>query len=129
MDHVMKYRTADKKRQRRLRFCTNVDDPEDLKSELGAMRFLACEAVERSNIALADRLLTGIGKLAKTQVDVQRLRGEYFTRETVARVLDQCVGVLCDAVQDKFPGWEEAIDRAADEIMQTVAATKNEDDQ
>lgn len=127
MDHIMKYRTADAKRQRRLRRCTNVTDPECLCSELGAMRLLALEAVEQDNTVLADRLLTNIGKLAQTQVAVKAKRSNYLEKATVRRVLSDAVAILAKVVEDKFPGWELCLDQAADEIMGTVADAKNED--
>lgn len=128
MSHQMKYRTADTTRQRRLRRCTNIDNPEDLKSELGAMRLLALEALEQGNAALADRLLTGIGKLAQTQVAVKAKCNEYLEKTAVRNFIVRAVNILADVVEDKFEGWEDAIDKAADLITSDLDATTNEKD-
>lgn len=129
MDQKMKYKCADRSRQRRLRRCTDVSDPEDLRAELGAARLLALEAMEQGNSALADRLLTGIGKLAQTQVTVKAKRNEYLEKAVVRRLLADAVDILARVVEGKFPGWEIAFEQAADEIMHNVAATTNEDKQ
>ena len=67
MDKMM-YKTADKIRRRKLRQCTNVADPEDLRAEFGAARLLASEAIEQRNFGLSNLILNTVGKLCKVKL-------------------------------------------------------------
>lgn len=126
MDHEMKYRIADARRTRKLRQCTNVADPTDLRAELGAARLLAQEALDQGQIPLANAILAAIGKLSHSQVAVMRMKSEYLERGVVLRIGLQLVEILGRAVEGKFPNWEQALSQAADEVTKAVAVATNE---
>lgn len=84
--HSVNYELSDTRRKRQLRRFTRVSDPEDLRSELGAARLLAAEAIEAGQTALASRLLETVVRCAQGQVATQRAKGELLHREVVLKI-------------------------------------------
>jgi hypothetical protein len=84
--HSVNYRLSDAKRQKLLRRFTKVSDPEDLRTELGAARLLAQEAMDQGQTALASRLLETVARCAQGQVATQRAKGELLHREVVLKI-------------------------------------------
>lgn len=122
----MQYKVSDQARRKRLRQCTNLSDPEDLRAELGAARLLAQEALEQGQIPLANAILTTIGKLAQSQVAVKRLRSEYLERATVLRIAVELVEIIARSIEGRFEGWEAALAQCADEVSAAVVAASNQ---
>ncbi|MEN6405897.1 MAG: hypothetical protein ABFC77_05440 [Thermoguttaceae bacterium] len=125
-NHATMYRLSESERNQRIQEFTDVSDPEDLRAELGAARYLAHQALEEGNVALSNAILNTIAKLSQSQVAVKRMRDQYLERGTVLRIVTEVVQILTRAVENKFPGWESVLDQAADEVVAVVAATKNE---
>ena len=125
-NHATRYELSEAERNKRIQEFTDVGDPEDLRAELGAARYLAHQALEEGNITLSNLILNTIGKLAQSQVAVKRMKDQYLERSTVLRIATEVVQILTRAVEGRFVGWESALDQAADEVVAAVAATKNE---
>jgi len=65
MNAEVTYKLNDAKRRKLLKQDTAVDDPSEVRAELGAARLLAAEALESGNATLANTLLMTIGKLTQ----------------------------------------------------------------
>lgn len=123
---IMRYRTANAQRQRKLRQFTQLSDPEDLRGELAAARLLAQESLEAGNIGTANHMLTTVGKLVQGQLAAKRMRGEFLERAAVRQLVTRLVEILAKAVEGRFDGWEDVLSNVADEAMAEVATAKNE---
>jgi len=126
MKDAMQYELCDQARRRRLRQCTDLRDPEDLRAELGACRLLAQEALEQGQIPLANAILVSVAKLSQAQVAAKRLRSEYLERATVTRLAMELVELLSRSVMGRFEGWESVLEQVADQVSAAVAAASNQ---
>ena len=96
--HSVNYELSDGERQKKLRRYTGVSAPEDLRSELGAARLLASEAIEAGQTALASRLLETVAKCAQGQIATQRAKGDLLERVVVLKVATAMCNLLAAAL-------------------------------
>ena len=104
-----------------------VDEPERLEAELALARSLCEQAANAGHHNLAAVLLQTIAKLSSATT-MQKVRlGELLEKEAIMQLGHELVALVTNVVKDRFPGWEEALDQLADQVVTTIEEKKNED--
>ena len=125
MSEKQRYRLQSQERQKRLEELSTTDDVNNLASELGHARLLAEEASSAGDLALANNLLSTIGRLSQAQEVACYRRGELLCKQVVLSLALQISAITSEEVKGRFPGWEEAMDRVRQKVITVVSEAKN----
>jgi len=124
-NHRTQYLLATQNQESYERFA-QVDEPERLEAELALARSLCEQAVNAGHHALAANLLATIAKLSSAATAQKVRLGELLEKEAVMRLGKELVDLVTNVVRDRFPGWEDALDQLADQVVVTVEQARNE---
>ena len=127
MTHTTQYKLTDAERQRRMDEFAETDQPAELSAELAAARLMAEEAMNAGHLHLASVLLQTIAKLSDTTTAAESRLGELLKKQAIMELGHELVALVTNVVKDRFPGWEEALDQLADQVVTTIEEKKNED--
>jgi hypothetical protein len=125
-DHTTQYKLTDAERQNRMDQFAATDDPTALAAELAAARLMAEEAMNAGHHHLAAALFGTIAKLGSAHVASQVRVGELLEKEAARRLGQELVKLVTNAVQGRFPGWEDAMEQLADQVVTVIEETDND---
>ena len=124
-DHQTKYLLAAQYQESYERFA-QVDEPERLEADLALARSLCEQAVNAGQPTLAANLLATIAKLSAAATAQKVRLGELLEKESVRRLGQELVNLVCGVIKERFVGWENALEQLANQVVTVIETTDNE---
>ena len=104
-----------------------VDEPERLEAELALRGASANRQPTPATTTLRPCSCRPLPSCPRATT-MQKVRlGELLEKEAIMQLGHELVALVTNVVKDRFPGWEEALDQLADQVVTTIEEKKNED--
>jgi len=125
VNHRTQYLLAAQNQESYDRFA-QVDEPERLEADLALARSLCEQAVNAGQPTLAANLLATIAKLSAAATAQKVRLGELLEKESVRRLGQELVNLVCGVIKERFVGWENALEQLANQVVTVIETTDNE---
>jgi hypothetical protein len=99
--------------------------PTALEGELHLTRLFAEKLANRGDLAGYNEMVNTIAKLSQASETAKFRRGDLLAKTAVLELAGKMVEILSCTVANRFPGWEDAIANAKQDMLTLVCEAKN----
>jgi hypothetical protein len=119
------YHLTDPTDAQRLRELAGVPDPTNLESDLAMARLMCEKAYNAGQFAASASLQNIIAKLTQASESAKYKRGDLLAKGAILAIADRFVELLSANIANRFPGWEESLDKIRQGVLTVVMDARN----